>query len=328
MGSAVEREREESVYRSDSEDTDHVALSDTDESEYEEDAQWEMDEILAQADFDVEGKDGRIGRERHYLVKWTGYSQYKASWEPASHFSNFRDVLFFWQERHSQIERGAGHHFDIEAWEDKLVEIAAKKARRRARRNRRRRKEGLPEVAYPSARDGGYEDDENESPARTPSPSIAVDENYDEEESDTDGVDFTRRRRKSRTTVDSESDSDNARRVKKRKDGNPQPKARNAESAVTRNQTETQISQNLLPTITSQNSPIGPAAANRSDAVKNAFFNSSLSTQSTLRKTPPSAGAQLNIAPTTRAIRPLQPDVGARNPGMSQLLWVGNLSSY
>lgn len=168
------REREDSVYESESEGTDNISLTDTDVSDWDENAQWETEEILVDADFDVEQEDGSVVTERQYLVKWKGYSKYKATWEPRENLENADLTLWKWNENRMRKTRGGTEpDFDVEQWEQEKAEIEAKRARRHERRNKKRRQLGHDEKTYADSDEEA--DDESESRVE-PKPGSAVDE--------------------------------------------------------------------------------------------------------------------------------------------------------
>lgn len=151
--------REESVYAQTSDATNDIGLSDTEESQYGENQEWQMDNILAQTKIWEEDDNGVGEYQDSYLVKWTGYSIYKATWEPKEHFVNAAEVLHLWQDRKMRQLRGGESEFDVERFEDKQDQIQDKRRRRHQRRNRKRRMMGLTEKLYD---DGDQEADDED----------------------------------------------------------------------------------------------------------------------------------------------------------------------
>lgn len=118
-------------------------------SDWDEEAQWETEEILLEADFDVEQEDGTIRTERQFLVKWKGYSRYKSTWEPRENLVNADLTLWRWDEYKMRRRReGKDPEFDDEQWEQEKADIEAKRMRRQKRRNKKRRQLGLEEKHY------------------------------------------------------------------------------------------------------------------------------------------------------------------------------------
>jgi len=134
-------QREESTYDLESEDTDAITLTDTEDSEYDEDAFWPLEYILAEADTDESDDDGKTTRVRKYLVKWTGYSKAKATWQKRADFVGDAETVFFaWQEARMREVRGHRNEFDLGAYQRYLDAIAHAKERRHEKRNKKRKK--------------------------------------------------------------------------------------------------------------------------------------------------------------------------------------------
>ena len=148
----MDNDREETVYGSASENTDAVSLNDTEDSDNAD--EYGVDSILYEGDIDIEQEDGSIKAVRHYLIKWTGYSAYRSSWEPESNLSgNGGDTLHEWQEEKMRRDRGFREHFDLEAFEIWREKITARRNRTHERRNKKRAKLGKPLVPIPRPRD-------------------------------------------------------------------------------------------------------------------------------------------------------------------------------
>lgn len=158
--------RAETEYGSDSEDTDNVSLADTEESNSEE--QYDLDSILEEADFDIETEDGSIKTKKFYLIKWSGYSRYRSTWEPTENLIvNDDDALHEWQVEKMRRTRGFKEPFDLNAFEEAVENITAKRVRRHVRRNKKRARLGYPQVDYPMDQDS--EEDALSSAPQTPS---------------------------------------------------------------------------------------------------------------------------------------------------------------
>jgi len=154
-------QREESTYDLESEDTDAITLNDTEDSQYDEDASWPLDYILAEADTDESDTDGNTTRVRKYLVKWTGYSKAKATWQKRADFvGDAKTVFFAWQENRMREVRGHRDEFDLGAYQRYLDAIEHAKERRHEKRNKKRKKLKLDQVNYDAEDDA---DDEEES---------------------------------------------------------------------------------------------------------------------------------------------------------------------
>lgn len=161
MEEASQTGREESDYAETSDATDEIGLSDTEESEYGENQAFQMDSILARGHIWAD-EDGEYAMRDRYLVKWTGYSIYKATWEPEHHFDDVGEVLFHWQNRSMRQVRGAERAFDLNRWDDEKDAVQAKRVRRHQRRNKKRDRLGLPIKAYDGDAQGADDEDEGE----------------------------------------------------------------------------------------------------------------------------------------------------------------------
>lgn len=156
-------QREESTYDLESEDTDAITLNDTEASQYDEDASWPLDYILAEADTDIPDEEGNTTRVRKYLVKWTGYSKAKATWQKRADFVGDAESVFFaWQASRMREVRGHRDEFDLGAYQRYLDAIDHAKQRRHEKRNKRRKRLGLDLVNYDTEDDADDEEEPND----------------------------------------------------------------------------------------------------------------------------------------------------------------------
>lgn len=103
------------------------------------DKEYEVEECLAE-------KTSKNGKKL-YLLRWTGYPIYRASWEPPSLFVHMEEEMLRWQERKRKIAAGLEQRFDVQAWERDVEQWkretqARKEARRQKRAKRDAQKKG------------------------------------------------------------------------------------------------------------------------------------------------------------------------------------------
>jgi len=164
--------RQESTYETSCAETDDLSLADTDQPDYDVNAAWDIDKILAQAEFedDSDGEPitddaGEPSTVTKYLVKWTGYSLKSATWQDEEAFvDGAKKILWAWHDQHMNEKRGHKEAFDIGRWEDWCNKIDDVRDERHAKRNKKRKKLGLDVVVY--ATDEADADDEEEEDSR------------------------------------------------------------------------------------------------------------------------------------------------------------------
>lgn len=133
--------RQESGYDSQSAATDDLSLNDTDDA-FDENAKWEMDHILHEGEVSELDDEGNVMHVPTYLVKWTGYSYYSATWERQEQFEDSKSVLHDWQARQMKRLRGATGadlDFEYDEWDDEMTQLQERRERRHAGRNKKRR---------------------------------------------------------------------------------------------------------------------------------------------------------------------------------------------
>jgi len=158
--------RQESMYETSCAETDDVSLADTEQPDYDVNAAWDIDKILAQAEFesDSDGEPitddaGEPSTVTKYLVKWTGYSLKSATWQDKEAFVDGAEkILWAWFDQHMNEKRGHKEVFDVGRWEDWCNKVDDVRDERHAKRNKKRKKLGLPVVVYPT--DDADADDE------------------------------------------------------------------------------------------------------------------------------------------------------------------------
>jgi len=163
--------RQESTYETSCAETDDVSLADTDQPDYDVNAAWDIDKILAQAEFesDSDGEPivddaGEPSTVTKYLVKWTGYSLKSATWQDEQAFvDGAKKILWAWHDQHMNEKRGYKEAFDIRRWEDWCNTIDDVRDERHAKRNKKRKKLGLPVVVYPTDDADAGDEEEEES---------------------------------------------------------------------------------------------------------------------------------------------------------------------
>ncbi|KAE9362742.1 hypothetical protein N431DRAFT_391230, partial [Stipitochalara longipes BDJ] len=119
-------------------DDDAISLTSTAVSEYDSDAEFSVDRILAERT--------ESGKKR-YLIFWEGYPLEKATWEPHKNIND--EILEAWKERKSQESKGLEAPFNVAEFDALLARLATEKADRRRRRKAKRRR--LGRTVSPSA---------------------------------------------------------------------------------------------------------------------------------------------------------------------------------
>ncbi|PPJ56995.1 hypothetical protein CBER1_00594 [Cercospora berteroae] len=80
-----------------------------------------------------------------YLIKWTGYPIYEATWEPRDGLpEEDSEIWSDWRQFVKDIKQGKKEPFDRADWNRRWQAHRAEKNQRRARRNAKRRKKDLP----------------------------------------------------------------------------------------------------------------------------------------------------------------------------------------
>ncbi|KAN0110075.1 hypothetical protein V8E51_006462 [Hyaloscypha variabilis] len=112
-------------------DDDAISLTSTAVSEYDSEAEFSVDRILAEKT--------QSGKKR-YLIFWEGYPLEKATWEPDKNIND--EILDAWKERKAQESKGLEPPFNVAEFDALLARLAAEKADRRRRRKAKRKRIG------------------------------------------------------------------------------------------------------------------------------------------------------------------------------------------
>ena len=119
-------------------DDDAISLTSTVVSQYDSDAEFSVDRILAER---------TEGGKKRYLILWENYPLEKATWEPHKNINE--EILQAWKERKAQESKGLEVPFDLAELDALLARLAAEKADRRRRRKAKRKR--LGRIVSPSA---------------------------------------------------------------------------------------------------------------------------------------------------------------------------------
>lgn len=109
------------------------SIASTIEEENESDQEWDFTGILAEAEIQGEVK---------YLIAWTGYELFDASWEPKDYLSG-EETLEKWNESKKLKGHDREQQLNIGAWRKAVIERCIGKISRHAERDRKRAERGL-----------------------------------------------------------------------------------------------------------------------------------------------------------------------------------------
>ena len=175
-------------------DSDTISLTSTVLSEQKD--EYPVEAILAEREVD--------GKQRRFLVMWEGYSDVRATWEPATSFDD-ESTFLEWEARKRRQNQCLEPAFDLEDWQARVDEIEREKLKRKARRKAKRKQCGIrtssDEVGSRPG-DGGIQDDSDKAPAPTTRRSgrrnTYVGDDDDDGESDVDESNKDKKDRKKR----------------------------------------------------------------------------------------------------------------------------------
>lgn len=176
---------------------DSVSLTSTIDSDGE-GKEYEVDRILAES---------TTNGTTWYLTQWTGYPEYRCTWQPIDTFIESGSVFKSWKEEKMRVSRGYEKAFNVKVWERRQreeIERARHRRERRARKKTRlnRQIDSLPSdpedevhVEKPNKRtkeliarassNSSSEDDDSRSPAQTISKHAASNASWTNEEQQT-----------------------------------------------------------------------------------------------------------------------------------------------
>lgn len=122
------------------EDGDDVSITSSIIEDWDEDQDWDVDDILA---------EGIIGGEVKYLTQWTGYPLADAGWEPRKNLMT--ETVKDWKEQKRLQKSGALKKFDLTLWQQARLDKIRGKIARHNERNAKRRRLGLAPTELPSS---------------------------------------------------------------------------------------------------------------------------------------------------------------------------------
>jgi Chromo (CHRromatin Organisation MOdifier) domain len=114
-------------------DSDAISLTSTVLSEQKD--EYPVETILAEKEVD--------GNHRRFLVMWEGYSDVRATWEPATSFDD-ESTFLEWEAKKRRQNQGLEPAFDLEDWQARVDAIERERLRRKARRKAKRKRLGIP----------------------------------------------------------------------------------------------------------------------------------------------------------------------------------------
>ncbi|KAI9774845.1 MAG: hypothetical protein M1840_000061 [Geoglossum simile] len=136
-------------------DTDSDAISLTSTALSEQKDEYPVEAILAEKEVD--------GKHPRFLVMWEGYSDVRATWEPATSFDD-ESTFLEWEAKKRRQSQGLEPAFDLEDWQARVDAIEREKLKRKARRKAMRKRLGIPT----SPDEGeGRDGDDDKAPAPT-----------------------------------------------------------------------------------------------------------------------------------------------------------------
>lgn len=113
---------------------DDVSSDTTVEEVYDEGMLWTVEDVLAE----VAAESG----ERHFLVRWTGYDLYDATWEPEIHLEPA--TIKSWEDNKEAVERGEKERFNVADWWSRRISHLGARLDKAKRRNAKRQRRGRP----------------------------------------------------------------------------------------------------------------------------------------------------------------------------------------
>lgn len=97
-----------------------------------------------------------------YLVKWEGYPEEENTWETHESFQDEEDKTFQdWEEQKMRVSRGYIKPFDVDAWEERLLQWQEATQKRKMRRRNKRIRMGL--LVSPLELEPDADDDEEDA---------------------------------------------------------------------------------------------------------------------------------------------------------------------
>lgn len=115
---------------------DDVGSDTSIEETYDEDMLWTVEGVLAE----LPGETGV--RTKHYLVAWTGFELYDATWEPEENLE--QATIQSWEDTKAAVESGAESEFDVASWFQARIDHLSIKLARARLRDAKRIATGLP----------------------------------------------------------------------------------------------------------------------------------------------------------------------------------------
>lgn len=117
-------------------DIDDVGSDTTIEETYDEDMLWTVEDVLAE-------HPGEPGvRPKHYLIAWTGFELYDATWEPEENLE--QATIQSWEDTKAAVESGGKCEFDVARWFQARIDHLSVKLARARLRDAKRIATGLP----------------------------------------------------------------------------------------------------------------------------------------------------------------------------------------
>lgn len=115
---------------------DDVGSDTTIEETYDEDILWTVEDVLAEH----QGEPGV--RPKHYLIAWTGFELYDATWEPEENLE--QATIQSWEDTKAAVESRGKSEFDVARWFQARIDHLSVKLARAKLRDAKRIATGLP----------------------------------------------------------------------------------------------------------------------------------------------------------------------------------------